>query len=109
MEKVQIASWQEIVDRMPTGNLFIRCLDGQQKKRVKDILVEEIGGSAGSGNNNVHLFVFNAHNSITDCFWDAREGPNHIYDYIDADQFFALYAGKDDDASTMPFDITALL
>lgn len=109
MEKVQIASWQEIVDRMPSVDLFIRCVDGKQKKMVKDVLVEELGGSAGAGNNNEHLFVFNAHGSITDPFWDARIGPDNVYDYIDADQFFALYEAKGDDASTVHFDITALL
>lgn len=43
MEKVQIASWAEIVDRMPRGDLFIQCVDGRQKKKIKDILVEEFG------------------------------------------------------------------
>ena len=38
MEKVQIASWAEIADRMPRGDLFIQCVDGRQKKKIKDIL-----------------------------------------------------------------------
>lgn len=109
MEKVQIASWAEIADRMPGGDLFIRCVDGRQKKKIKDILVEEFGGSAGAGNNNEHLFVFNAHASITHPFWDARVGPDNVGDYIDADQFFALHDAKDDDDSPVNIDLTTFL
>lgn len=82
---------------------------GDRKRKSKIFWLKNLGGSAGEGNNNEHLFVFNAHVSITNPFWDARMGPYNVDDYIDADQFFALHDAKDDDDSQVNIDLTTFL
>lgn len=103
MGKVQIFTWEEMITPLVNGELYIRCSSGQEKKRIKDILIETIGGRTCEANNNYHLYLYNIYKDTI--YWDACVKPQDAKKWMNSDEFFEIFQGMKEE----PIDLTALL